>query len=191
MTFLVKFWGGYNNEPSIFDDISQDDIILAFFPCTRFETKIELGFRGEQFQQKNWSDIQKLEYSMQLHEELHEFYLLISKLAAIAIKRNLKLIIENSKSTPHYLTRYWCLKPKLVDSDRTLNGDYYRKPTQFWFINCEPKNNIIFEPIDFVETTLIDKGIKINGVSKKTARSMIHPQYANRFIRQFILEQEN
>ena len=35
----------YDNEPSIFDDISQDDLIFAFFPCVRFENQIMLHFR--------------------------------------------------------------------------------------------------------------------------------------------------
>ena len=28
--------GGYNGEPSLFDEIKTDDLILAFFPCTYF-----------------------------------------------------------------------------------------------------------------------------------------------------------
>lgn len=27
--------GGYEGKPSIFDNIDKDDLILAFFPCTR------------------------------------------------------------------------------------------------------------------------------------------------------------
>ena len=45
--------GGYCGKPSIFDTFSKDDLIVAFFPCTRFEAKIPLGFRGEMAQQKN------------------------------------------------------------------------------------------------------------------------------------------
>ena len=29
---------GYNREPSIFDNITPDDLIMAFFPCIYFET---------------------------------------------------------------------------------------------------------------------------------------------------------
>lgn len=163
-------------------------MILAFFPCTRFEAIIPLWFRGEAQQQKNWNDFQKLSYSMDLHCELHRFYLLISKLVWIAKERNLKLIIENPYMQPHYLTTYWCIKPALIDKDRTENGDYYKKPTQFWFINCEPKENLVFEPIDYVPTNVIAKVKKEDDISVKTQRSMIHPQYANRFIRQYILE---
>lgn len=96
--------GGYDGKPSIFDKIAKDDLILAFFPCTRFEARVPLLFRGEAFQQKKWSIRQKMEYSIQLHEELNELYVLISKLVCIAEKRKLKLIIENPYTQPHYLT---------------------------------------------------------------------------------------
>ena len=175
---------------SIFDKIGEDDIILAFFPCTRFECQITMNFRGEAFQQANWTDKQKLEYSMQLHNELHRNYRLISELALIAINRGLKLIIENPYTQPHYLTTYWSLKPKLIDGDRTRNGDYMKKPTQFFYVCCEPENNILMEPIEFVELRTHER-MKTNddGISIQVKRSMIHPQYANRFIRQFILNE--
>ena len=76
----------YEGEPSIFDEIGSTDLILAFYPCTRFEAKIPLSFRGQSFQQKNWTDIQKLEYSMKLHQELHELYMRICKLFVIAMR---------------------------------------------------------------------------------------------------------
>ena len=66
---------------------------------------------------------------MTLHEELHRNYLLISQLAVLCIRKNLRLIIENPITQPHYLTLYWCLQPKVIDKDRTLNGDYMKKPT--------------------------------------------------------------
>ena len=74
----------YEGKPSLFDEIGEMDLCLAFFPCTRFEAKVPLGFRGEMTQQKNWTDIQKLEYSMKLHEELHRLYILICKLFVIS-----------------------------------------------------------------------------------------------------------
>lgn len=182
--------GGYNGENSIFDNIKKEDLIFAFFPCTRFEAKIPLSFRGESYQQKNWTDEQKLEYSMNLHKELHELYTLLSQMVTICIRKGLKLIIENPHTQPHYLTTYWCIKPKLIDKDRTMNGDFYKKPTQYWFINCEPKNNLVWEPLDYVEQKTISHATKEDGKSRQTIRSMIHPQYANRFIRQYIIDKE-
>ena len=158
-----------------------DDMIIAFFPCVRFEAQIILNMRGENYGAKNWSDEKKLEYSMKLNNELNEMYQLISKLAIICIRRKLPLIIENPYSGQHYLTRYWPIKPEIIDRDRRLNGDHYKKPTQYWFINCEPKSNILFEPLDYVEE------LKIENVYNQVQRSMIHPQYANRFLRQYVL----
>ena len=184
---FAEIENGYAGGSSIFDGIAKDDLILAFFPCTRFEARIPLEFRGEAYQQKNWDDVKKLEYSMKLHNELHRNYELISKLAFIAITRDLKLVIENPYKQPHYLTTYGCLKPSLIDKDRQLNGDYYKKPTQFWFIGFNPKQNLVFEPIDYVEGKVIATVSSENGKSRTTMRSMIHPQYANRFIRQYLI----
>lgn len=180
----------YVNEESIFDELTKEkSMILAFFPCTRFEDQIQMGFRGTMFQQKNWGNIQKLEYDLELHKELSRLYELVTKLAIVCLKRNVKLIIENPYSTTHYLVKYWSIPYTILDTDRTLKGDYYKKPTQYWFINCEPKNNIIFEPLLLVEKKRITARVKDGGTNNTAERSMIHPQYANRFIREFILEE--
>lgn len=175
--------GGYNGEPSLFDAITEDDLIMAFFPCTRFEDQIVMGFQGCLNQMKNWTDEKRLEYDLRLHEELSELYELITKMALIAIRRGLPMIIENPAGTQHYLTRYWGIKPALIDKNRLLRGDYYKKPTQYWFINCEPQHNFIFEPMIYHE------GRKpIEYTHDKVERSMISKEYANRFIREQILQ---
>ena len=169
--------------------MTPDDLIMAFFPCTRFEAQILLHYRGEAVQMKGYSDIQKLEKDLKLHSELSENYELITKLAIIVLKRNLKMVFENPWSTQHYLTNYWCLKPKIIDHDRRLNGDYMTKPTQYWFIGFEPKQNLVFEPLDWVEYRT-HQGMKSkNGLDKTKRRSEIHPQYANRFIRQYLIDE--
>lgn len=183
----IRRGGGYNERPSIFDDVKQDDLILAFFPCTRFEAKVPLWFRGQSTQQKNWTQEQKLECSMKFQEELTELYLLLSQLVIICIRKHLELIIENPYTQPHYLTTNWCIKPSLIDKDRTNDGDYYKKPTQYWFINCEPKQNLVFEPLEYVGTKVIETVKSTDTTSRQTERSMMHPQYANRFIRKYIL----
>lgn len=179
--------GGYSGRESIFDTMSEDDLIIAFFPCTRFEAIIPLKFRGEAIDQKNWSTEKKLRYSMKLHEELHELYELLSMLVCVCIEKGLRMIVENPYTQPHYLTTYWCIRPTLIDKDRTLSGDYFKKPTQYWFINCEPEQHFLFEPLEYVETQVVDSVKKKDGISVQVRRSMIHPQYANRFIRERII----
>lgn len=105
--------------------------------------------------------------------------------------------MENPYAEQHFLKRYWCFKPSLIDKDRRLNGDYFKKPTQYWFLNCEPEQNVLFEAIPNNEVSSIwSNGSKENwgttgASSVKVARSMMHPDYADRFIRQYITEGNN
>lgn len=181
---FVDIESAYNNKESIFDDISSNDTILAFFPCTRFENQIQLFFRGTSASQKTWSDEQKLEYDLKLHKELSEMYELVTKLAIVCIRRKIPLIIENPYSTTHYLVKYWAIPYSVLDQDRTKRGDYYKKPTQYWFINCKPQQNMILEAYSIQEKKVVEN------VHSKTERSMISSEYAKRFIREFILESE-
>lgn len=75
----------YDGQASIFDSIGEYDLVLAFFPCTRFEANISMGFRGEKHGLESMTDLEKLRYSMRLHTELHRLYMLICKLFAISI----------------------------------------------------------------------------------------------------------
>ena len=171
----------------MFDSIGECDLVLAFFPCTRFEAIIPLAFRGEQRQQERQTDEQKLAYSMKLHEELHGLYMRIGKLFTICLRGGWRMIVENPYTQPHYLTQFFPIKPKLIDKDRTNNGDYYKKPTQYWFLNCDPENNVVFESLEYIKPQIIDR-VSSDEMSRQTMRSMIHKQYARRFIKQYVLD---
>jgi len=121
-----------------------------------------------------------------LQQELTELYILVTRLAIVCKQRNIPLIIENPYSQQHYLRQRWCLRPDIIDYDRTKNGDYYKKPTQYWFLNCKPKQNVFFEPLYQIETSLIVEVTK----NRPVVRSMIHPQYASRFIRMYVIDDE-
>ncbi len=177
--------GGYEHTPSIFDRISKDDVIIAFFPCTRFECQVLMFFDGCFKGTEKWSDKKKVEYALQLHDELNDMYKRLCKLFIICYERGLRLIVENPWNNGlNYLCKYFPVKAKIIDKNRRDNGDYYQKPTQFWFINCEPKQTMLFEPLEECELLKIKR---LKGKNKQVVRSMIHPQYADRFIRQYIL----
>lgn len=149
---------------------------------TTFRLIIQMAFRGTQYQLKKCTDEQKLEYDLKLHKELDLMYETITKLAIVCIRKNMPLIIENPYSTTHYLVKYWAIPSKVIDKDRTLRGDYFEKPTQYWFINCEPRYNMILEAYSWNKKKII------NNTSSKTERSLISKEYANRFIREFIVD---
>lgn len=193
---FAEIEGGYEGKPSIFDKIDKEDLVLSFFPCVRFENQIMLGFRGQQYQQKSWTYKQKMEYDMKLMSELKYNYDLVNKQFIICMDKGLRLVMENPYSQEHFLRRYWCYPPSIIDKDRRENGDYYAKPTQYWFLNCEPKDNLIFEPINYNHIGIKDPNRlmkkedweKTGATGRKVARSMIHPDYANRFIRQHLID---
>lgn len=175
---IEKAYGGGD---SIFDTFSPDDEAIAFFPCTRFDNQINLNFRGENYGMRDWDTTRKLRYDLKLHQELSRNYEVITKLAMIAFEKNIKLIIENPYSEEHYLRRYWCIKPLIIDYDRRDRGDHYKKPTQYFFLNRKPSNNLLFEGVE------IKKSKRVSYTRNQVERSMISSDYANRFIREFIL----
>ena len=165
----------------MFDNISKDELIMAFFPCIRFEDQIMMCFRGDHWSQRGWDVSRKLKYAIKLQEELTDLYTLLSQLVLICIEKEIPLIIENPWSPQHYLVQRWCMKPGVVDKDRRERGDKYKKPTQYWFVNCEPTYNFIFEPqIMWDEYLTVEK-------QNVVERSLMTKEYANRFIREFIL----
>lgn len=191
----------YDGKASIFDKVGSEDLIMAFFPCVRFENQINLFFRGQAYQQTSWTDEERMLYDMNLLDEVRELYHLINKLFIVCIRGGYRLIVENPFSEEHFLRRYWCLQPSVIDRDRRENGDYSKKPTQYWFVNCTPEQNVLFEAIPdnsllpetdeqldrWASMKTIDFQ-KMGAGDRRTARSMIHPDYADRFIRQYITE---
>lgn len=100
-----------------------------------------LWFRGQNSAQKKWSLEKKMLYDMNLLDELNTMYKYVNYLFIICMRRGLKLVMENPYSEEHFLRRYWCYLPSIIDKDRRDNGDYYAKPTQYWFLNCEPNTD--------------------------------------------------
>lgn len=175
----------YNNIPSIFDTFTKDDFILAFFPCDCFSTQFRLKISCNQSHLINSGVLDKLVYSSYCHDQLNDYYKLFCRFFYVLYSRGLKAAVENPFHDS-YLIHSFPIKPTLIDMDRRKNGDFYKKPTQYFFINFEPKNNVIFEPIPEFSTFRIDKSV-LPGYDKKIMRSKISDVYANRFIRQFII----
>lgn len=180
----------YCYRDSIFDSFKKGELVMAFFPCIRFEDQIQMHFRGTATQYKKYTEEQKLQNDMKLHKELHDMYQYVTMLAIICIRGGNKLVIENPYSTTHYLTKYWSIPAKIIDTNRRDMGDYFKKPTQYWFINCEPQNNLVADPIAINQKLSVNNNPRINGNTRKITRSLISPQYAERFIKTYIVEGE-
>ena len=174
------------NKSTIFDKISKDDLVFAFFPCTRFQTQTPLLSRGESWSYKGWDELKKLENSRKIVSELNENYTHFCHLFEIAFKKGFKMIVENPYSRPNFLRDYFPIKPAVIIENRAEFGDLYRKPTQFWFVNFKPKNELVLKS-EAKPTLSINKVKKDGEISRKVRRSLISPEFAKRFIKEFVI----
>ena len=169
---------------SIFDKITKDDIVIAFFPCIRFTKQIELEFTQKAPQYRTLALEEKLLLAKQLEQERTDFYNLFCDLILVCCKKHIRLIIENPYSNNHYLVRYFPIRASIIDINRRERGDYYEKPTQYWFINCLPSYNL---NALFREQVMPKKRRVLDYSSGSKERSEISPIYARQFIEEFIL----
>ena len=102
----------------------------------------------------------------------------------ICLDKGLRLIVENPATAPQFLTIYSPFKPDITDNDRTERGDNFKKPTNYYYFNCEPSYNIILRNKAEITHKTIQK------TRNKVERSMITSEYADYFIKEFILDKE-
>ena len=188
---FAEIRGGYAGEPSVFDAISKDDLIMAFFPCIYFCAPSQMNFTWGCINYRNMTTKQKTDAILERDKKRAEFYGLAIKMLAIAEERGLRLIMENPWSENTYLKGNFILPPAVVDNNRMLRGDYRVKPTAYWFINSEPTNLHTHQLDKLAEkkTHMTSKASTRAGLCSED-RSMISPDYARNFICDFIIGKE-
>ena len=179
----------YEGGVSLFDKISGDDLILAFFPCIYFCATSQMAFSFGCHNYKGMTQREKTEAILQRAKDREYFYSLLIKLTSVCIERKLRLIIENPWSMQTYLKANFVMPPTMVDNNRMLRGDYYVKPTAYWFINCEPTYGMSIQKDKKKKLIMNAKGSGKAGVCS-SERSMISPDYARNFICDFIIGKE-
>lgn len=211
----------YEGGASIFDKMTSEDLIMAFFPCIRFYSVME-QMQHEDFydaSQRKRKDFgtpeyytRKWEVLRRLSQERFEFYDLALKLTAVMQIRGLRMIAENPYHPTNFTNHFWFARISLIDRDRTRRGDYYRKPTAYWYINCELTHGETIQPTPRkdVRTITAGSGAQRSAASARKAggnmakyvehvsdtgvcdtdRSMISPDYARNFICDFVIGKE-
>lgn len=178
---------GYMGEPSLFDGINEDDLIIAFFPCIYFEAMQANYYSLNSNNVRNLSQCDRIDVAIKRLEQRTYYHMLLYKLLWIISKRNLRLIIENPAAKPHYLIGTQNFpEPTYIDKNRMLRGDYFTKPTAYWFFNCE-RTSGFSEQNDKKRRIVTDcKSANRAGLCSEE-RSMISPDYARNFICDFII----
>lgn len=162
----------------LFGSISKDDLIVAFFPCTYFSSNNQMFFEGTNFAWRNLSQIERLDKIIDRARERSNYYVTLLKFCKVIEERQLRCIIENPYNAHHYWRFNFPYRPAVIDMNRRLRGDYFKKPTQYIFINCAPAGKMSMQ---------YDKPEKFIGDVSMVERSMISPDYARNFICDHIL----
>ena len=145
----------------------------------------------------NWNNInycklnirEKTEAILERSKNREYFWSLAIKMLTVAQEKGLRLVMENPWAEQTYLKANFILAPSLIDKDRRRRGDYYNKPTAYWFINCEPTHG--FTPFEnpIRKTQRTSRGSDTAGICSEE-RSMMAPEYARNFICDFLLGKE-
>lgn len=179
----------YQGGKSVWDSISCDDLVIAFFPCIYFNATSQMLFSFTHRNYRNLSVMQKAEQILRRSKKREEYFRLAVMMMAIAHDRGLRLIMENPWSEQTFLKANFVAAPSMVDSNRMLRGDYFCKPTAYWFVNCTPTHGMSIQNDKEKRRIIGEKPLKGGGICN-TERSMISPDYARNFLCDFILGKE-
>ena len=176
-------------QESIFDNMTKDDLIMAFFPCIYFCATSQMAFSYGYTNYRKLNILEKTEKILERSKNREYFFSLAVKMLTVAKYRDLRLVMENPWSEQTFLKANFVMPPTFVDNNRMLRGDYYVKPTAYWFINSEPTNGKSYQNDKEKKTIMKSKGASKAGICSEE-RSMISPDYARNFICDFILGKE-
>lgn len=168
---------------SVFDKINREDLIIAFYPCTYFSATSQIGFYLANRNYRKLSDTQKIEAILKRSDLRKSYYDRLLKFVAICLERKIRMIFENPWNEQTYLKANFLKAPDIVDKNRMQRGDYYVKPTAYWFWNCEPCHG---------NTIQNDKQKRLIMKAKTTSqgsleKSLMSSDYARNFICDFII----
>ena len=175
------------DKTSVFDSIDpSQDLIIAFYPCIYFSALSQMSMFMNCVNYRSLSDPDKIQKILERVENRKIFYERLIKFVYVCTVKNIRMVFENPWSEQTYLKANFLKVPDVVDMNRMTRGDYYKKPTAYWFWNCEPTFGYTYQN-DKEQKIIMNakQGAKAGICSEE--RSMISPDYARNFICDFIL----
>lgn len=179
---------GFEGKKCIFDNITKEDLVMAFFPCIYFCEASQMAFSFGYWNYRKKNDMEIVNEILKRSREREKYYTLLIKMYAICRSRKIRMIIENPWTGPTYLKANFT-PPTIIDKNRLIRGDYFKKPTAYWFISCKPTYGSSIQKNKKQKIISSTKRSKTAGMCSKE-RSMISSDYARNFICDFILGKE-
>lgn len=177
----------YEGGVSVFDNITKDDLIVAFYPCIYFSCVSSMWFSLTQRDYKNWPYKNIIDNMNERADKRNEFFKRLNKFVCVCLENKIRMILENPWSENHFFKFGFLKPPTVIDTDRTRRGDFRIKPTAYWFWNCTNENGFTNQQYkgEILIHDKLKKG-KEKGVCSEE-RSMIHPDYARNWICDFVI----
>ena len=176
----------YDGKPSLFDNITKDDLILAFFPCIYFSCMSQMLMSWTHRNYRNLNAKKKTDEILKRSANREKFFALAVKMHSVCYQRGLRMVMENPWSEQTFLKQNFITNPSIIDTDRTRRGDVFVKPTAYWFVNCEPTKGFTYQPKPKGKNICQIKPNHMPGICNEE-RSMLSPDYARNFICDFVI----
>lgn len=154
---------------------------MAFFPCIYFSALSQMAMYFTCINYRAMDTMAKGRAILERSANRERFFAYAVKMFTICLDRGLKLIMENPWSEQTFLKQNFVMPPSYVDMDRSKRGDYFKKPTAYWFLNCEPFHGYTLQPRIDTKAVIHAKSSPKAGICSKE-RSEISPEYAYNFI---------
>ena len=175
------------DKTTIFDQIdASQDLIVAFYPCIYFCEINSCAFSLSHMNYRSLSDLEKIQKILKRSEKRTEFYERLIKFVAICLIKKIRMVFENPYSTMSFLINNFLDKPKIIDKNRMKRGDFFIKPTAYWFWNCEPTHGFTEQNNKKQKIIRKTKSSPQEGICSEE-RSLISPDYARNWICDFVL----
>ena len=176
----------YRGGQSIFDEIKSDDLIVAFYPCIYFCAMSQMMFYLTNVNYRCLTVREKIEKILERSDNRKEYFDRLVKFVAVCLCKNIRMVFENPWSEQTFLKGNFLKAPDVVDMNRMERGDYFKKPTAYWFWNCEPTNGFSYQK-DKEQKIIIKSKMASRAGLCSEERSMISSDYARNWICDFVL----
>lgn len=184
---FAEIENAYDCKPSIFDRITSNDLIIAFYPCIYFCQMSQFAQSLNYVNYRSLTPAEACNKIIERQNKRNEYFVRLTKFVKVCLDKNIRMIFENP-ITDSFLNHYFLKPPTIKDNNRMMRGDYYIKPTGYWFWNCDPTNGFTYQN-DKVQKRHKDAKSRWNATNGLCSeeRSMISPDYARNFICDLII----
>ena len=176
----------YDGGVSIFDNITKDDLIVAFFPCIYFCAISQANMSLGAVNYRKLTMRERLEKILERSHNRELFFSLAVKMIGVCLCKGIRIVMENPWAEQTFLKANFIQAPSVIDENRMRRGDFFVKPTAYWFFNCRPTEGFTMQYDKEQRVVFKAKQAKSAGLCSED-RSMISPDYARNFICDFIL----